>query len=139
MENYYDLLEINMNFTTEELKKKYREFVKRYHPDKYMNESSDIQNKMKNKFLKISKAYEILSDEKLKKEYDLSLNKDNKERNKKMDMKNNNFNKEAFFNKKDIFSDFFNQTKNKEDSNGDLKKNINKQFTNFFGFKGMKK
>lgn len=57
-----------MNASTLEIKKAYKNLAKECHPDKNQgNENS------KEKFLKIAKAYEILSDPKQKSKYDLTL------------------------------------------------------------------
>lgn len=61
--NYYDVLGVNKNASQDEIKKAYRELSKKYHPDK--NDGDDT------KFKEINEAYSTLSDEKLKREYDM--------------------------------------------------------------------
>ncbi len=69
--NYYTELGVSENASFEEIKKAYWDLVKKFHPDK---QSSDISEEEKQanmeKFFKIQKAYEILSDELKRKEYD---------------------------------------------------------------------
>ena len=65
MNNFYDILELNIGCSLEDIKNSYRRLCKIYHPDKNPDN--------KDKFLEISKAYETLVDEDLRKEYDLDL------------------------------------------------------------------
>ena len=53
-----------------EIRKKYFEAAKKYHPDVTQKLSKDEQKEANEKFIKISQAYEILSDKKLKEIYD---------------------------------------------------------------------
>lgn len=62
--NYYDILQINNNASSEEVKKSYYKLAKIYHPDKNGNEA---------KFKEINEAYVILIDEKNRKVYDDKL------------------------------------------------------------------
>ncbi len=60
----YETLEISPNATSEEIKKAYRRLARKYHPD--INKEKDAEEKFK----EINAAYEILSDEKKRKQYD---------------------------------------------------------------------
>ena len=51
------------NASNTEIKNRYRELAKQYHPDKNKDSSEE-------KMAEINKAYEVLSDEKLRDEYD---------------------------------------------------------------------
>ena len=62
--NYYSALDANKNATNIDIKKSYYFLSKKYHPD--VNNNIEDQSK----FQLIAKAYSILSDEELKKEYD---------------------------------------------------------------------
>jgi DnaJ-class molecular chaperone len=64
--NLYDVLNIDTNATQSEIKKAYYKLALKYHPDK--NNGDDTN------FTKIYSAYEILSNEKTRKEYDVKLN-----------------------------------------------------------------
>ena len=68
--NYYDILEISPNASTEVIKAAYRSLVKKYHPDAGIEIDGG-------KFSKIEEAYNVLSDEKRRKEYDLQLSASN--------------------------------------------------------------
>jgi len=61
MENYYNILGVDENSTTDEIKKKYRKLAMEHHPDKGGNEET---------FKKISEAYDVLNDESKRQQYD---------------------------------------------------------------------
>ena len=63
---FYKILEINENASQDEIKKAYRKLALKWHPDK----NPGNQEEAKKKFQKISKAYEILGNEELRKRYD---------------------------------------------------------------------
>jgi len=81
LDNYYSVLGINEDATQEEIKKAYRKLAKENHPDVG---GDDV------KFKKISEAYETLSDNKKRNEYD--YNQKNPFDNGFGDMFNNMFN-----------------------------------------------
>ena len=64
-EDYYSVLEVSRNADASELKKAYRKLAIKWHPDKNKGDSSAEE-----RFKKISEAYDVLSDEKKKSQYD---------------------------------------------------------------------
>ena len=60
----YNILEVDRNATQEEIKKAYRRLSKKYHPD------VNSENGSEDKFKEIAEAYEVLSDENKKSNYD---------------------------------------------------------------------
>jgi len=67
MDDYYKVLELNRNASLDEIRKSFRSLALRYHPDKNKNSEA------KEKFMKVVEAYETLSDENGKRNYDESI------------------------------------------------------------------
>lgn len=64
--NYYDVLEVKKDSPLSDIKKSYKRLAKKYHPDK-----NNGDKELEEKFKEISSAYEVLSDEHKRKEYDM--------------------------------------------------------------------
>ena len=64
MKNYYEILEVDKNASEEVIEKAYKTLAKKYHPD--LQNDSDCQDKMR----QINEAYEILSNDFKRREYD---------------------------------------------------------------------
>ena len=67
--DYYKMLGIDRDATQEEIKKKFRELVKKTHPDKTREDSEE-------EMAELNKAYEVLSDEERREKYDRYLKTD---------------------------------------------------------------
>ena len=67
MQNYYVVLGVSKGANLNKIKKAYRTVVKKHHPDVTQSQES------KKRFLEIREAYETLSDETKRKQYDESL------------------------------------------------------------------
>ena len=63
--DYYDILGIKKDSSPEEIKKSYRKLALKFHPDKNPGDKSAEE-----KFKEISEAYEVLSDQQNRKNYD---------------------------------------------------------------------
>ena len=62
IENDYKILEIDSNASDDEVKKAYRKMAKKYHPDKLQGVSEDIVKMAKEKFNKVTQAYNRIMD-----------------------------------------------------------------------------
>lgn len=68
MPNYYETLEVSPGATSDEIKRSFRHLALKYHPDKNRNSEESKQ-----KFMKIVEAYEVLSDDQTRRNYDISV------------------------------------------------------------------
>ena len=68
MKDYYKILEISINATNDDIKKAFRSLAKKYHPDRNVNDKNALR-----KFQEVNEAYEVLSNEDSRKEYDKKI------------------------------------------------------------------
>lgn len=68
MSNYYEILNVNKNASLSEIKAAYKKLALKHHPDKCKPEEREANE---NEFKKINLAYETLSDDSKRKDYDL--------------------------------------------------------------------
>ncbi len=64
-EDYYSILGVKKNASTDEIKSAYRKLAMKYHPDRNPGDKSAEEN-----FKKINEAYSVLSDQEKRKNYD---------------------------------------------------------------------
>ncbi len=69
-QNYYEILEVDKNASNEIIKKAYTTLAKKYHPDL---QSDDLKHLYEEKFKLINEAYEVLSDEEKRRNYDSTI------------------------------------------------------------------
>ena len=70
MKNYYDILQVNKNADKEIISKIYKYLVKENHPDLFTGKDKELAEI---KIKELNEAYEVLSDDKKRKEYDEEL------------------------------------------------------------------
>ena len=73
MKNYYEILEVNPKASKEIIDKAYRVLAKKYHPDLH---NGKRQQYAEQKIKEINEAYNVLSDEFLREQYDSELEKE---------------------------------------------------------------
>lgn len=66
MKNYYQILEINRNASSDEIKMAYRKLAQKFHPDKNNGDKF-----FEDKFIQIQEAYEVLINTNEKEKYDI--------------------------------------------------------------------
>lgn len=79
MKNYYEILEVDKNASKEVIEKAYRTLAKKYHPDLQQGlQQQEYSEKMKI----INQAYDVLSDDKKREEYNQKLENERIQREK---------------------------------------------------------
>ena len=73
LKNYYHLLEIATNATSDEVKRAFRQQIARYHPDKVQHLGKELQQLAADRTAELTEAYRTLSDERRRAEYDRAL------------------------------------------------------------------
>ena len=68
MPDYYQVLGISPKADRAEIKKAYRDLAAKYHPDKHRG--NDLEDLAREKLVQINEAYEVLSDETRRSDYD---------------------------------------------------------------------
>ena len=138
--DYYRILEIKEDADFLEIKKKYRKLAIKYHPDKNPGDDEAVK-----KFREITQAYEVLGDEKKRKENDCKRKSKNGQENKQNEnLKNRNnfsFGKEFFKSAsemKEMFENSFNLNKMGKKKAEMEKENIKGRFENFFDMQNKK-
>ena len=74
MKNYYEILEVSENASQEVIEKAYKALAKKYHPDTWPRDKMFLAE---SKFKEITEAYNVLSNENTRKEYDLKIGVNN--------------------------------------------------------------
>jgi len=108
--NFYETLGVNQTADADEIKASYRKLAKEYHPDKNQGNKNSEE-----KFKKITEAYDTLSNDKKRAEYDYMLSGG--------DIRNH------FHNHSDIFNDFFNNSMFNSRKHSNVKNGRNIQYT----------
>ena len=147
MKSLYEILGVNSDSGKDEIKKKYRELAKKYHPDRMINASEKEKAEAEKKFREINDAYTILSDDEKRNEYDkMAESKNGYGKNKKSRAKTEKedygdiyekFTKEGM---NSMFGKIFDpEKKSSEKGDSKMKEQTNNMFESFFSFNGRKK
>ena len=73
--NYYQILDVEDDATSDTIKTSYRNLVSKNHPDKYEHLADDLKEIAAEKFKKINEAYEVLKDPNKRKQYNKEIQK----------------------------------------------------------------
>jgi len=112
MSNLYEILEVSEKASKEVIEKAYRVLAKKYHPDlQKQEEKQSAEKKMK----QINEAYDILSDEVKRREYDKTLAEEREREKQRQSQMNNNETRNRAY-----------QENKKQESNTDSYQNIRK-------------
>lgn len=68
--DYYNILGLSRDASDKEIKKKFRELSRLYHPDRQAGKSDEEKKEAEEKFKEINQAYSVLSDPEKKSNYD---------------------------------------------------------------------
>lgn len=68
--SYYDILGVKKDASKDDIRRAFKKLSVKYHPDKHINDSEEDKKKAEEKFKEINEAYEVLSDDKKRQEYD---------------------------------------------------------------------
>ncbi|ACO67365.1 predicted protein, partial [Micromonas commoda] len=68
----YKILDVSRRANDGEIKRAYRKLSLRYHPDKQQGKSAEDVERAQDRFVKIQKAYEVLSDAEKRRNYDMT-------------------------------------------------------------------
>jgi curved DNA-binding protein CbpA len=67
---HYEVLDVAPLATIDEIKNAYHALALRFHPDRFHQSDPELRNKVESAFARIARAYEILSDQSLRSDYD---------------------------------------------------------------------
>lgn len=135
MNTYYDILDVSVTATNEEIKKAYLKKIKEYHPDIYEGDKDFAVQKT----AELNEAYNVLKDENSRKEYDIKHNINQKttevENEENLEENENNIFKEIGENFKGFFSglksdltNFGKSIKNHKKSNKNNEENYSSEY-----------
>jgi tetratricopeptide (TPR) repeat protein len=72
-QTHYDVLEVNREASPAQMKVKYYELARRYHPDRFRKADPSLLARTESAFARITQAYDTLRDDRLRANYDAKL------------------------------------------------------------------
>ena len=115
MKNYYEILQVSHNASKEVIEKAYKVLAKKYHPD--LQTSYTAKNYAEQKMREINEAYDVLSDDFLREQYDFEF------RREKISKMNNNSSR--------VNTNMSNSDSNEYDNSNQQQTNNAQQNTNY--------
>ncbi len=68
--DHYEVLDVARLATSDEIKNAYHELARRFHPDRFHQSDLELRNRVESAFARIAQAYETLSDQAQRADYD---------------------------------------------------------------------
>jgi curved DNA-binding protein CbpA len=72
-QTHYDVLDVSRESTGEQMKLKYYELARRYHPDRFRRADAGLVRRLESAFARVTQAYDTLKDDRLRAGYDSKL------------------------------------------------------------------
>jgi len=72
-QTYYDVLDVSRESTADEMKLKYYDLARRYHPDRFRRSDATFVRRLESAFARVAQAYDTLRDDRLRAHYDAKL------------------------------------------------------------------
>jgi len=72
-QTHYDVLDVSRESTGEQMKLKYYELARRYHPDRFRRAEAGLVRRLESAFARVTQAYDTLCDDRLRASYDAKL------------------------------------------------------------------
>jgi len=72
-QTHYDVLEVSRDSNAEQMKLKYYELARRYHPDRFRRAEATLVRRLEAAFARVAQAYDTLRDDRLRASYDAKL------------------------------------------------------------------
>jgi curved DNA-binding protein CbpA len=69
--DHYDILDVARLATGNEIKSSYHKLARRFHPDRFHQSEPQLRSQVESAFARIAQAYEVLSNQSLRADYDL--------------------------------------------------------------------
>ena len=72
-QTHYDVLDVSRESTGTQMKLKYYELARRYHPDRFRRAEATLLRRLESAFARVTQAYDTLRDDRLRATYDAKL------------------------------------------------------------------